>query len=163
MWTRFAYDVGGLLFTLDDIEHGVLRCNRGHPKDGKAMFNDKARKCLALKHLDHRIHFALNCGALSCPPIRIYQTDKLDEQLDKAAKSFNSQEISVVNGKVVLSKLLLWYKKDFGQTDDEVLVTLAKYVTDENLKSEVLKIANDNNIAEKIVYKDYNWTLNSKQ
>lgn len=24
-WRRFAYDVGGAVFTLDDIEHGILR------------------------------------------------------------------------------------------------------------------------------------------
>ena len=32
MWNKFAYNVGGLLFTLDEIEHGILRCNKGHPK-----------------------------------------------------------------------------------------------------------------------------------
>ena len=71
MWSNYAYNVGGLLFTLDEIEHGVLRCNRGHPKDQKPMFSDEeARESLALNSLDPRIHFALNCGATSCPPIR---------------------------------------------------------------------------------------------
>ena len=81
MWSRFAYNVGGLLFTLDEIEHGILRCNKGHPNDNKPKFTDDARKALILKHLDPRIHFALNCGAQSCPPIRIYQSDKLDQQV----------------------------------------------------------------------------------
>ena len=35
MSSRFAYNVGGLMFTLDEIEHGVLRCNRGHPSKGQ--------------------------------------------------------------------------------------------------------------------------------
>ena len=71
MWSKYAYNVGGLFFTLDEIEHGVLRCNKGHPKDQKPMFSDEeARKSLALSSLDPRIHFALNCGATSCPPIR---------------------------------------------------------------------------------------------
>ena len=82
MWSRFAYNVGGLLFTLDEIEHGILRCNKGHPNDNKPKFTDDARKALVLKHLDPRIHFALNCGAQSCPPIRIYQSDKLDQQVN---------------------------------------------------------------------------------
>ena len=81
MWSRFAYNVGGLLFTLDEIEHGILRCNKGHPNDNKPKFVDEARKALILKNLDPRIHFALNCGAQSCPPIRIYQSDKLDQQV----------------------------------------------------------------------------------
>ena len=74
MWTKYAYNVGGLLFTLDEIEHGVLRCNRGHPKDQKPLFSDEEpRISLALGSLDPRIHFALNCGATSCPPIRFLE------------------------------------------------------------------------------------------
>ena len=84
MWSEFAYNVGGLLFSLDEIEHGVLRCNRGHPKDKKPMFglteNDPRMK-LMLTKFDARIHFALNCGANSCPPIRIYQADRLNAQV----------------------------------------------------------------------------------
>ena len=89
MWTSYAYNVGGLLFTLDEIEHGILRVNKGHPKDGKPMFNDDKRKKLMVESLDPRIHFALNCGAASCPPIRIYQKEKLDKQV----KSFLCIEI----------------------------------------------------------------------
>ena len=40
MWNKYAYNVGGLLFTLDEIEHGVLRCNRGHPRDKKPIFQE---------------------------------------------------------------------------------------------------------------------------
>lgn len=84
MWTNLAYNVGGLFFTLDEIEHGVLRCNKGHPKDGgQPTFGVKsdARLELVLTHFDPRIHFALNCGAQSCPPIRVYSADKLDKQV----------------------------------------------------------------------------------
>ena len=79
MWTKYAYNVGGLLFTLDEIEHGVLRCNKGHPKDEKPMFSDEARKSLSLSFLDPRIHFALNCGATSCPPIRLLDISRLNK------------------------------------------------------------------------------------
>ena len=162
MWTRFAYNVGGLTFTLDEIEHGILRCNQGHPKDNRPMFEDAPRKSLALTSLDFRIHFALNCGANSCPPIRIYQAEKLDQLLDMAAKSFINQDLKIVEGKVLMSKLLLWYKKDFGQSDQEVLLNLSKFVTDEALKAFVMKIIEDDSLPEKIVHKDYNWSLNSK-
>ena len=45
------------------------------------------RASLALT-LDPRIHFALNCGAKSCPPIRVYSTPNLDSQLNRASASF---------------------------------------------------------------------------
>ena len=38
--------------------------------------------------LDPRIHFTLNCGATSCPPIRVYSAPNLDSQLNRAAASF---------------------------------------------------------------------------
>lgn len=42
----------------------------------------------AVQPMDKRIHFALVCGAKSCPPIRVYTPDELDEGLDAAAAAF---------------------------------------------------------------------------
>ena len=92
MWSKYAYNVGGLILTLDELEHGVLRSNVGHPAAKKEVFGESdPRRKLVIPVLDPRIHFALNCGAKSCPPIRIYQSEKLDKQLEIAAKSFCSQ------------------------------------------------------------------------
>jgi hypothetical protein len=30
-WKAIKYNVGGFIFSLDDIEHGILRANRAHP------------------------------------------------------------------------------------------------------------------------------------
>jgi len=38
MWTEYAYNIGGKAFSLDDIEHGLLRCNRAHPS-GKIVLS----------------------------------------------------------------------------------------------------------------------------
>ena len=49
----------------------------GHPSAGKAEFEmTDPRSAVCLTEVDPRVHFALNCGALSCPPIRIYAEDK---------------------------------------------------------------------------------------
>lgn len=39
-----------------------------------------------LAECDPRVHFALSCGARSCPPIRAYQPRRIDEELDLAPK-----------------------------------------------------------------------------
>lgn len=65
MWSKFAYKIGPCLFTLDDIEHGVLRCNKGHPsQNGSPAFStpEDPRQSCVVKVFDERIHFALNCG-----------------------------------------------------------------------------------------------------
>ena len=79
LFYRHAYKVGGLVFTLDEMEHGVLRCNRGHPSNpGIPTFQDEndPRRDLALKHFDPRIHFALNCGGKHRKLARQLQVNK---------------------------------------------------------------------------------------
>ena len=120
-WRIHAYNIGGLIYNLDEIEHGVLRRNKGHPNAGKQEFlDDDPRAKVSLTSLDPRIHFALNCGARSCPPIRVYTEDKIEAQLDTASRSFLDQEVRVIkdpatgNWTLELSKLFLWYGADFG-------------------------------------------------
>lgn len=95
-WKIHCYNIGGLIYSLDDIEHGVLRANKGHPAAKSPQFlPSDPRLAVALTSLDPRIHFALNCGARSCPPIRIYTQDRMETQLDLATKAFLSQEVEV--------------------------------------------------------------------
>ena len=44
----------------------------------------------AVEPLDPRIHFALVCGAKSCPPIRVYTPASLEAGLEAAAQAFCS-------------------------------------------------------------------------
>ena len=43
---------------------------------------------ISLAHVDPRIHFALNCGAKSCPPIKTFSGDQVQDQLQVATSSF---------------------------------------------------------------------------
>ena len=114
-----AYRIGPWVFSLDAIEHGLLRENRGHP--ARLLLPQLApwdgRRALVVRPMDIRIHFALNCGAASCPPIRHYTAQKIDAELDLAAGSFLSGggvRIDPATGKVHLSRLFLWFWRDFG-------------------------------------------------
>ena len=68
--------ITGSLFSLDSIEHGILR--KGKMVLGFGClpnpFYPSFIKKLQVNKLDYRIHFALNCGAVSCPPILFYKT-----------------------------------------------------------------------------------------
>ena len=116
---RTAYRIGPWVFSLDVIEHGLLRENRGHPArlllPQLAPWDD--RRSLIVRPMDIRVHFALNCGAASCPPIRHYTAENIDAELDLAAGSFISGggvRIDQATGKVHLSRLFLWFWRDFG-------------------------------------------------
>lgn len=68
--------------------------------------------------MDPRIHFALVCGAKSCPPIKLYTPDNLEDGLQSAAEAFAEGEISVDKsgkGAVRMSKIYSWYHDDFGK------------------------------------------------
>lgn len=77
-------------FSLDEVEHGILRKYRWKYSFGYLpQFLPAMRiKQLAVEAIDFRIHFALNCGAKSCPPIAFYRYDKINDQLDLATQSF---------------------------------------------------------------------------
>lgn len=164
-WKIHSYNIGGLTYSLDDMEHGVLRANRGHPDPSHPTFAaSDPRQCVALSSLDPRIHFALNCGARSCPPIRIYTEDKLDTQLDAATRSFLSQEVTVVRegevSTVETSRLLLWYGRDFGADDRSILQWVAASLGPEDCVGGELQDCLGRGEV-RLVYRDYDWTANS--
>eukprot|EP01040_Poterioochromonas_malhamensis_P012024 gene12024-13134_t len=125
--TGVTYNISGCIFSLDDIEHGVLRANRPHPKfrhSQSTYFQPEDRRTLfAINQdsFDPRIHFILNCGAKSCPPISLLTKDNLEDSLLLATVNYLKSEVHVIDLRseekrsyVRLPKLLLWYGYDFG-------------------------------------------------
>ncbi|MEL6824484.1 MAG: DUF547 domain-containing protein [Calditrichota bacterium] len=135
-WKRKVVTVAGKELTLDNIEHDIMR----------PTFKDA------------RLHFAVNCASIGCPPLsnRAYSAETLNEQLDAASKAALNDErwVKITDGKLELSKLFDWFKDDFTETSGSVRKYLATYVA-EDKKAAVL---NDSN---KIRYKSYDWKLNS--
>ncbi|MFQ5501045.1 MAG: DUF547 domain-containing protein [Phycisphaerae bacterium] len=155
---RAAYLVGGHIYTLDIIEHGFLRENRGHPLRifiPQLMPWDRRRR-LVVRPMDIRVHFALNCGATSCPPIRHYTADRLDAELDLAAHAFlagGGVAMDPRTGGVLLSRIFLWYARDFGWTRRRQLESILHY-WDESTRRDYVSAA-----ARGIRYLDYDWSL----
>jgi hypothetical protein len=58
---------------------------------------------------------------------------------------------------------LLWYKSDFGRTDSEVLEKLSSYIRNDDLRARIRSVIENEKLEEKIVYKDYNWTINESK
>lgn len=115
---RAAYIVGGHRFSANDIENGILRANAPHPAIPGAPFRaSDPRRALSLTRLDPRVHFALVCASRSCPPVAVYSSDRIDEQLDQATRSFirgGGVELHASVARVRLSRIFQWYAPDFG-------------------------------------------------
>jgi hypothetical protein len=158
---RNAYSIGSQRFSLSDIEHGVLRANRGVPYlPGNHFASGDPRMDAVMAEMDPRIHFALNCASLSCPPIGVYTPENIQDQLDLAAKNFiqNDLKMDLERGEISLSRIYKWYQVDFG-SKKELIGFLTKFLVDQNTRS-WLEI---NHSALKIKYHTYDWKLNSHQ
>lgn len=160
---RITYEIGGFRFSLNEMEHGLLRGNRRHPYRVLRPFRERdVRLEFAIVPLDPRIHFALVCGARSCPPIGFYEADQIDFQLGLAAMSFiNSPQVKILPEEktVLISMIFKWYKIDFGGSDRALLDTLLNYL-DEG-KDKAFLEENRNQI--RIRYQPYDWNLNQSE
>lgn len=123
-------------FSLDDIEHGILRDNRRHPFLPYRQFRGPDPRKVWTLPIEPRIHFALNCGAKSCPPIGVYQAELLEQQLETATASYLLGEVEIVDHVLRLPMLLRWYAADFGGRKGvaQLLSQVANHSPDELLR-----------------------------
>jgi hypothetical protein len=154
-FSRVSYRVGGFLLSLDDIEHGILRGNRRRPFPPLRPFGRlDPRGALALGQVDPRIHFALNCGAESCPPVGVYRARAIDQQLDLAAKNFVNQAVTVDGaGRLVCSKIFRWYRADFEGAGG-LVPFLLRYLDEGPVRAAIPV-----NAAPRLRWTPYHWTL----
>jgi hypothetical protein len=97
VWTKLTWQAAGRAITLDGIEHGILRPEFGDP----------------------RIHFAINCASIGCPPLaeEPYRAVDLNAQLDAAARRYlaSPQGLRLDGDTIRVSSIFKWYGQDFTQ------------------------------------------------
>jgi hypothetical protein len=123
LFDRIAYRIGRHTYPLNVIENGLLRANRRPPyRLRRPLRASDPRLAAAVSAIDPRIHFALNCGAFSCPPIRAYEPESLDEQLDAATGAYLETEtrLEPERRRVTLPRLMSLYAADFGDRDEQL-------------------------------------------
>ncbi len=110
--------VADFYFSLNDIEHGILRRSqlwwaRGYVRN---PFPSAVERLLRLNAADARVHFALNCGARGCPAIRFYDVAEIDAQLELATTAFMLTDVDWdANASLIsASSIFKMYAGDFG-------------------------------------------------
>jgi len=155
---KVAYEIGGLRYSADDIEHGILRNNQFHPIFRIPQFDSNDVRLRHSLALDPRIHFTLVCASRSCPVITVYHATEIDKELDIASSSFINGGGVIVNlgkKKLSLSRIFKWYKADFGGRRG-IIEFILKYIKDGTEKDFLAK----NNYKLRIEYQKYDWSLN---
>lgn len=159
-FSRLKYTIGGHLFSLNDVEHGILRDNARPPYAFFRPFRPgDPRLAFIVSPIDPRIHFTLVCGSRSCPPIGFYTSERIEEQLDLATASFiNSPEVEILPSENLLrvSQIFRWYRRDFGGNRRATVEFILRYL-DAGEKKDFLEGHKE---AVRIRYRDYDWSLN---
>jgi hypothetical protein len=113
-----AVAVAGHRLSPNAIEHGMLRRSAFLIGLGyfRNPFPSAFERRMRVARVDPRIHFALNCGARSCPPLAAWDPATLDEDLERATAAYLASESGRVgDGRTVrVPRLLLWFQGDFG-------------------------------------------------
>jgi pentatricopeptide repeat protein len=159
-FTRVLYQIGDFTFSLDDIEHGILRGNRRRLTSiWKPFSAADPRIAFVIDPPDPRIHFTLVCASSSCPPIELYTADDIDQELTVAGEVFINSGGVVIDRKkksLSLSRIFDWYGRDFGPDLPARLRYLSRFLYEEADRQFIC----DNAYTLKVEYQEYDWRLN---
>lgn len=130
-WDKRFIKIGANTHTLNDIENKIIR----------RQFKDA------------RIHFAINCAAISCPKLsnKAFTLLNVEKELDRLTKAFfKTDNVKLAEKSAQLSKIFEWYSDDFIQESESILNFVEQY-SGMTFHSKV-----------KVSYLDYNWKLNKQ-
>ncbi|WP_171131965.1 MULTISPECIES: DUF547 domain-containing protein [unclassified Ruegeria] len=134
-WNRPVAVVSGQTLTLNDIEHRIIRPTFQEP----------------------RIHYALNCAAVGCPNLmdRAWQAGRLERDLAAAERAYVNDPRGVRfddRGRLILSKIYIWFREDFGPNEQAVIAAISKAAEPE-LRARLQQ-------ARRVNAYEYDWALN---
>ncbi len=129
VWHYKFFSIGGQESSLDEIEHSILRKEFNEP----------------------RIHFAINCASVSCPPLlnEAFLPSTLESQLEKVAVGFinDTSRNKISKDQIEISAIFSWFKGDF--TKEGSLIDFLNQYSRTKINSKA-----------KVSHLDYDWNLN---
>ncbi|MEM9643507.1 MAG: DUF547 domain-containing protein [Planctomycetota bacterium] len=135
IWDDLQIHVGGKPYSLNQIEHEILRPMK-----------------------EPRIHFAIVCASKGCPRLlnQAYTADRIHDQLELNSKNFfeQPQNAKLTGQTLALSSILDWFSEDFGDNPSEKLKTIRRWMPADMASG----LARAGKV--KITYVDYDWSIN---
>jgi hypothetical protein len=141
-WKKKFFTLLGEKKHLDNIEHDIIRKDFHEP----------------------RIHFAVNCAAVGCPPLRqeAFVAERLDQQLEEATRVFLMDErknrYDPLNKSLELSSIFKWYGDDFEKKEGSIETFVTPYITRDPQAQERIRRREV-----QVRYLDYDWSLNEQK
>mmetsp|Transcript_542 Transcript_542/g.1657 ORF Transcript_542/g.1657 Transcript_542/m.1657 type:complete len:569 (-) Transcript_542:28-1734(-) len=159
-----SYNIGGHVMSFSEVENGVLRSNSKAPYSFSTPFSSSdPRLALICDKVDPRIHFGLNCGAKSCPPVKKFTVQAIEEELRIVAQAFCEQEDNVrvdeEKGELHLNMILSWYKSDFAPSTSKLPENVITFLR--GGKKDALQKMIDQKKGIKVKFNTYDWGTNA--
>ncbi|GMY18004.1 hypothetical protein FCV25MIE_13243 [Fagus crenata] len=161
-FSDFQYLVGGYPYSLNTINHGILRNNRRPPYSLVKPFGTGDRRLeLASAKVNPLVHFGLCNGTRSSPTVRFFSPEGIESELKCAAREFfqgDGMEVDLEKRTLYLTRIIKWLNVDFGN-DKEIIKWILNYL--DATKAGLLTHLMGDGTPINIVYQDYNWSVNS--
>ncbi len=150
VWTKVKWHVADQEVTLDHIEHKIIRPT----------------------YKDARIHFAVNCASIGCPPLlnHVFTGQTVDSLLDVVSSNFimnkNRHHIDFEANTIETSELFSWFWEDFVSNYNEQIFQNKSDVESAMLNftythlSDSLRTKFSKDVFWKITFAPYDWSLN---
>lgn len=164
---KVGYCIGGHVYSLNQIENGLLRGNKVAPFHFHKPFRpDDPRLKFAMPQGNHQIHFALNCGARSCSPVTFYTAEAVREELRLMSAGYVEMDehvrVDTKTKTLWLAAIFSWYRSDFGPTKREMVKIVADHASSD--KKETLNAwlaESESHLTFKIRYIPHDWHTNA--
>ena len=125
-------------------------------EEQKVSLNDIEHRILRPAWRDNRVHYAVNCASLGCPNLQPqpFTSHNLNMLLEKTARDYinHPRGLSFPSGKLRISSIYVWFKEDFGGSEEGIILHLEKYLTPKKLEELAA--------AQKKISHHYDWDLN---
>eukprot|EP01133_Synstelium_polycarpum_P003480 gene3480-3972_t len=141
LYSLHKYNIGGSLYSLNDIHQGILRANPKNTLTRVRQIRGGDKRRAHVLPLDPRYHFALFCVNVTLPCLRVYSPDSFVEDLHKAGEEFCTSKVDICIKKkeISLPRLFSQYGTDFGKSRAEMLKWIFQFLTSSK-RTELLEL-----------------------
>lgn len=165
-FNNITFQIGPDKFSFQDLENGILRSNRKAPFALTLPFGAKDdRLRLAMPTVDCRIHFALNCGANSCPPVNSFTAEGMEEELRIVAQAFCEDDAQVKvkerDMTLQLPTIFKWYREDFCSSNADLPKAVLKYLRGQKKQTLERMLLKGPASSVKVQFLPYDWSTNA--
>jgi len=172
-FNMYKYNIAGHNYTLNDIQHGILRKNSPGTKvtfdAGTSFFSFKAqgprlnnadpRFKFMVKNSDPRVNLALClCGSA----LRFYDEKNIEKELDSVAREYCNKEVEVIEDRnIQVGGLFKEYLSDFGGGNVELMDWILRYCEDRSVKKKIEQLKREETEKECVEFKKFSHEVNN--